>query len=272
MAGYATFRLNHGMLVYKRSGFIGMALEADGVLGGSGAQLARQEPSVWIVAIAALHEPFINTMMKSARELLLGFEMAAVAELGLLLLHQKLAFLRIMRRVAVRAANVVLEMCGSSEVAVLLAVGMTPKTTLTDFLGRGILEGENPRFVAAAVDVLFSWPVASFAAVPLRTLLRVQRCDHVRRRFEGLVETLGGHVFVAGLAGFSSYVKRRVGGTLVCFRLARGLCLVVLRQTGKDGQDRTGRREKNQGPMGLPPRAHSHSRCAPEPCVTSNAT
>jgi hypothetical protein len=177
-----------------------MALEADGVLRGSGTQLTRQESTVWIVAIAALHEPFVNTMMKSARELLLGFEMAAVAKLWLLLLHQKLAFLRIMRRVAVRATNVVLEMRGSSEVAVLLAVGMTPETTLADFLGRGILEAENLRFVAASVDMLLSWPVASFASVPLRTLLRVQRCDDVRRRFEGLVETFGGHVFMAGFA------------------------------------------------------------------------
>jgi hypothetical protein len=64
--------------------------EADGILCRSGTQLARQEPAMWIVAIAALHEPFVNTMMKSARELLLGFEMAAVAKLWLLLFHRKL--------------------------------------------------------------------------------------------------------------------------------------------------------------------------------------
>ena len=87
MAGYATFRLNHRVFVYKRSGFVRMTLEADGVLRGGGAQLARQESTVRVMAIAALHEPFVNTMMKGARELLLCFEMAAVAKLRLLLFH-----------------------------------------------------------------------------------------------------------------------------------------------------------------------------------------
>src|SRR4030095_16856513 len=162
MAGHAAFRLHYRMLVYKRSGFVGMALEAHGILCRSGTQLARQESAMWVVAIAALHEPFVNTMMKSARELLVGFEMAAVAKLWLLLFHQKLTFLRVMRRVVIRATDIVLEVGGSSKVAVLLAVGVAPKTTLTDFFGRGVLEGENLRFVTSAVDVLFSWPVASF--------------------------------------------------------------------------------------------------------------
>lgn len=93
MAGHATFRLHHGMLVYKRSGFVRMTLEADGVLRGSGAQLARQKSTMRVMAIAALHEPFVDTMMKGARELLFCFEMAAVAKLWLLLFHQELAFL-----------------------------------------------------------------------------------------------------------------------------------------------------------------------------------
>ena len=175
MAGYATFGLNHRMLIYKRSGFVRMTLEADGVLRGSGAQLARQESTVRIMAIAALHEPFVNTMMKGARELLLCFEMAAVAKLWLLLFHQELAFLRIMRRVAFRTTDVVLEMGGACKVAVLLTVGVTPKTTLADFLCGGILEGEDFRFVAAPVDVLLSRSVAGFASMPLRSFLRIER-------------------------------------------------------------------------------------------------
>jgi hypothetical protein len=150
-----------------------MALKAHGVLRGGGAQLACQEPSVWIVAVAALHHSFIDSVMEGPSKLLLCLEMAAIAKLWLLLFHQQLAFLRIMRRVAVRATDVVLEMGGSSEVAVLLTVGVTAKTTFADFLRGGVLKTEDFRFVAASVDVLFARSVTSFASVPFRAFLRV---------------------------------------------------------------------------------------------------
>ena len=87
VAGYAALYLDRRMLVHKRPGLFCVALKAHRILRGSGPQLARQESAMRIMAIAALHEPFVNTMVKSARELLLCFEMAAVAKLWLPLFH-----------------------------------------------------------------------------------------------------------------------------------------------------------------------------------------
>jgi len=146
-----------------------------------------------------------------------------------------------MWRVAVRATDVVLEMGGSSEVAVLLAVGMTVKTTLADFLRGGVLKAKDLRFVASRVDVGLSWTVTCLAAMPLGPFLCIQSRDVVRGIFIALEEAFGWHVFVAGLAGFRSDVKRRVGGTLIRFTLEGRFCfvLVLLSQSGKNEQDRT---------------------------------
>ena len=96
-----------------------------------------------IMAIAALHEPFVNAVMKGTRKLLLRFEMTAVAQLRLFLFHQELALLRIMRRVAVRATDVVLEMGGARKIAVLFTVGMATKATLADFLCGGVFKSKD---------------------------------------------------------------------------------------------------------------------------------
>ena len=202
---------------------------------------------MWIVAVAALHEPFVNAVMKRARELLLCFEMTAVAQLWLLLFHQELAFLRIMRRVAVRAADVVLQMGGARKITVLFAVGVTAKTTLADFLCGDVLKAEDFRFVASAVDVGLPWTVTCLAAMPLGPLPCIQSRDVVRRIFIALEEAFGWHVFMAGLAGFGSDVKRRVGGTLVRFRLACGLRLtpVLLRSSGDNQNENQPQSSKN---------------------------
>jgi len=90
---------------------------------------------VQATSTAALHQPFIQAMMERPKELLLGFQMAAVAKRRLLLLHQELAFFRVVRVVAVRAAYVVLQVRGAPKIAVLLAVGVASQAALTDFLG-----------------------------------------------------------------------------------------------------------------------------------------
>ncbi len=168
------------MLVDERASFVGVALEADGILRGSCADLPGQKTSVGIVAVIALHEAFVHTVMEGAIELLLHFLVAAIAKQRRLFLHQELAFLRMVRRVAVYAAHVVLQVRGTSVVAVLLSVRVASQAACADFLGRGILECKDLRFIAATVDVSFPWTVACFAAVPLWTFLRVQRRHIVR--------------------------------------------------------------------------------------------
>jgi hypothetical protein len=162
------------VLEYEWTGFVCVALEADRVLRRGGAQLPREETAVRIVAVIALHKSFIHAVMERPVELLLGFKVAPVAELRLLFLHQELAFLRVMRRVAIDATHVILHVCGSREVAVLFAIGVADKAPPTDLLCGSILEREDLRLVATSFDVRLPGPMAGFAAVPFRTILRIE--------------------------------------------------------------------------------------------------
>src|ERR1700745_1091163 len=104
--------------------------------------------------------------MEGARELLLCFEMAAVTELRLLFLHQKLAFLGVMWRVAIGAADVVLQVRGAAKICVLFAILMAIQTAGTDFLCGNVLESKNLAFVATSIDVFLARPMTTLAAPP----------------------------------------------------------------------------------------------------------
>src|SRR4051812_26673290 len=99
MAAHAAFRLDRRMLEDEWTSLLGMALEADLVLCGSGTQLCAQVSAVRIVAVVALHQAFVHAMMEGLAELRLHFQMAGVAKLRLLLFHQRLHELRLMRAV-----------------------------------------------------------------------------------------------------------------------------------------------------------------------------
>ena len=103
-----TLGLYHRMFVNEWPGFIAVALEASRVLRRSGPKLPECKASMRVVAVAALYEPLVHTMMKGSRELLLDLQMAPVTELRPLILRQELAVFRVMRAVAIRASDVVL--------------------------------------------------------------------------------------------------------------------------------------------------------------------
>src|SRR6266513_2268305 len=128
-----------------------------------------------VVAVAALHQSFVDAVVECAVELLLHFLVATVAKERSLFLHQELAFLWMVGRVAVYAAHVVLQVCGTGEVAVFFAVCVASQTTRADFLGRGILERKDLRLIATTINMRFPWTVACLASMPLWPLLRIQR-------------------------------------------------------------------------------------------------
>src|SRR6266568_1091628 len=105
----AAFNLYRFVLVDERSGLVRVALVTHQVLRYRRAQLPRQEATVRIVAVSALHHSFIDPMMEGPSKLLFRFRVAAIAELRLLLFHQELAFFGVMRRVAVDATHIVLQ-------------------------------------------------------------------------------------------------------------------------------------------------------------------
>ena len=133
-----------------------------------------------VVAVAALHQSFVDAVVEGAVELLLYFLVAPVAKQRRLFLHQELAFLRMVGRVAVYAAHVVLQVCGTSVVAVLFSVCVASQAARADFLGRGILECKDLRFIATTIDMRFPWTVAGLATMPLWPFFRIQR-SHIMR-------------------------------------------------------------------------------------------
>lgn len=206
MARDAALGFHRRVLEDERSRFVAMALEARSVLRCRDAELAALEPAMRIVAVAALHEAFVDAVMKRARELLLGFQMAAVTQLRRLLFHQELAFPGVMRTVAIVASDVVLQMRRAREIAVFLAGLVAIEAARAGLCRRNALETENFGLIATALDVGLAWAVAGLAAMPFGAPLRVQRGHKVRRSLEIFVEALRGHIFMAGLAGFGAYI------------------------------------------------------------------
>jgi hypothetical protein len=153
--------------------------------------------------------------MEGTCELLLCFEMAAVAELRLLFLHQKLAFFGVMGRVAIGAPDVILQVRRAAKICVLFAILMAIQAAGTHFLCRNVLEGKNLTFVSASIDVFLARPMTSLTTLPLWPFLGVHGGYEVRRSLVVLVEILSGRILVAALAHFGTNIKRRVGGSWV---------------------------------------------------------
>lgn len=211
MAGGAAFRPDRQVLEGERSTFLRMALVADLVLG-------RVQPYllgttiVYVVAIAALDEAFVDAVVEGTVEVHPSVVVAAVAQFRRFRLQQKVLLLRVMGRVARNTGHIVLEVIGTQEIRV--SVAMAAEASLTDLRrGRG-LEDEDLRLVATPLDVRRSRAVAGFAAMPLLTGGSLQVGIPMLRSFDLLV-----FVCVAALAGVRANVLGR------CVAGQRGRCL-----------------------------------------------
>lgn len=130
MACHASFGLDWKMVKCEWSGFVGMAVEAKLVLRGSGAQLAGQESTMWIMTIRTLNESFIHFVVEGLGEIRLGFKMAAVTKAGLRSAQQPCLHLGVVHGMTVNTADVVLDMLRPQEVCVFLSKLMAGETTL----------------------------------------------------------------------------------------------------------------------------------------------
>jgi hypothetical protein len=108
MARDAALGFDRRVFVNEGSGFVAMAFEAGRVLRTRGTQLPELEAAMGIVTVVALNHAFIHAVMKSSRELLFNLQVAAVAELWPLVLHQELTLSRVVWAMAIRATDIVL--------------------------------------------------------------------------------------------------------------------------------------------------------------------
>jgi len=165
MARLASIDLYGRMLVYKRSLLVRVTRKANCVLRGGSPHLLWTDRAMDVVAVAALDQPFVHSMMEGHVELGFLLEMAGVAKLGLGLYEQELRFVSVVRRMAGDATDVTLGMLRVDCIDVLRAAGMTGEAAFVDFLGGVIFKDENLANVPTTLDVSGTGTVASLASL-----------------------------------------------------------------------------------------------------------
>ena len=196
VAGNTALSFYRLVLKYERPRLICMAFEADLVLSCGCTQLSGEESTVRIVAIGAGNQARLYAMAERAVELLLLVRVTGVTKIWLFLYEQVLSLLRVMRRVARNAGDIIVVVAGALKIRVLFVELVTRKAALGDVFAFGILEDKDLTLVASAIDVGLPRAMAGLATLPLRSLLG-QRGSKVASCFEIFED-----VFVTGLAGF----------------------------------------------------------------------
>jgi hypothetical protein len=97
VATAAAFRLDRHMLIYKRSAGIGVALGADGISAGQGFYLPQGGGAMRIVAITAVKQAFVYSVVVGFGKIGLGRGMAAIALFRLFLNQQILGRFGVVR-------------------------------------------------------------------------------------------------------------------------------------------------------------------------------
>jgi len=236
VAGNAAFCLDGRVLIDEGTLLFCVAFETNGVLGGSGTKLPLHEPTMRVMAIIALDETLVHAMMKRPVELLFRFKVTAITKLRLLIAQQVFCNFRMMRRMALNAANIVLHVCCTREVVVLRIESVTSQTTFTRIFGAGILEGKYFCWIGA-FRMFFARPMACFATLRLQTAFRVMFSRRMRAFYVIVVD-----VFVTGLACFCTYVVRVLGWRATWSSFGRrgrnGILVLFLRsEHGRQGQN-----------------------------------
>ena len=144
---------------------LNVALETNGVLRGGGSHLLRGDGAVRVMTVGTLHETFVDAMVEGHSELRLLLQMARVAKLGLRLREQRLLRLRMMRRVAGKAAHIGLAVQGIRGVHVFSGRGVAGEAAIVDLLRGMTGKDENFRFVAGTGNMGRPGAVTALAAL-----------------------------------------------------------------------------------------------------------
>ena len=107
VATAAPFGFHRYMLVHKWSSGIGVALGADGVSAGQSFCLPQGCGAMRVMAVAAVKQAFIYAVMIGFGKIGLGVGVAAIALFRLFLNQQILRRLGVVRRMTVKATNII---------------------------------------------------------------------------------------------------------------------------------------------------------------------
>jgi hypothetical protein len=147
--------------------------------------LFKFKAAVRIVTIAALHGAFENFVVERGTKRWFHLAVTTQAELGLAVFQQlhrrksRLFCIRsgnvnvgagqvfsgdtFMRRMAFGTTDVIAPVLTAAEVVVFFFAGMAGKTSLRNFFGRLVFEGDDLCWISF-FGVRFTWPVTGFAA------------------------------------------------------------------------------------------------------------
>jgi len=116
VATAAALRFYRHMLVYKWSSGIGVALGAGGVSAGQSFHLPQRGGAMRVMAVTALNQALIDSVVIGLGKIGLGRRMAAVALFRLFLNQQVLGTFGVVRRMTVKATHIIAGVRGTGEV------------------------------------------------------------------------------------------------------------------------------------------------------------
>lgn len=183
VAGGTALDLHGSMFKDEGTALLAVALEADGVLCGGRAQLMLHVAAVRVMTIRALHETFVDAVMKWFHERGLFSLVARIAQPGILLGQQRFADLGAVNGMAGNAGHPSAIVLGALERLVILIVLVALETLRRNFVGLQCLESKNFGFVTAALDVRLAGAVTRFTGLsigsfglPMRSPLNAFSC------------------------------------------------------------------------------------------------
>ena len=117
----AALGLHRHMFVDEGSLLIDVALVADEIPARQSPQLTNGRGPVRVMAVTALHQALVDSVVKGLGKVSLGRGMASVAQLGLVLHQQQLLFFGVMRIVAVETSDIAAGVGGFGEMGLLMS-------------------------------------------------------------------------------------------------------------------------------------------------------
>src|SRR5579884_68750 len=213
VACLAAVDTNGGVLEDEGAALLHMASQAslfvEQALGDHGRAIGHapggRKGAVRIVAIGALHEPFVDAMFEGHRELRADVRMAAVAEVALLMSEEPGSGCGGVNGVARHAGHAGLRMLGAADIGAIEIGSVAGEATIENLAGGTVGEGEDG-LLRGVLDMVAGGPMTAFAA-GVRLLAVRREGAEVRVGVEGFPD-----VRVAAAARLASDVIGRVSG------------------------------------------------------------
>jgi len=186
VARVAAFHAHTGMFENKRSALIRVALQTRLFVimrciqqtGGAAISPRSCEASMWVVAIRALHNAFVDTVFDGHAELSANRLVAPIAKFALLLRQQKFCSRGMMDRVTVCADNIGVGMLRAPDVRLREVFRMAAKAGIDHLRGSHLRESANRCGASSGSQMIAPRPMTTLATGLLgRVLTRSYRLE-----------------------------------------------------------------------------------------------